>query len=216
MSENKLKHKKIILVIAAVIIGLLIIMVIINLILQNVIKLITEKPPETQKINYLFFEPNYEDNIFEDEEYLEKNRYIEYTNGAVSITLADGNFSAHGRPVVFFNEYFNTLMNGDAEKYNTYFSEDYYKDNKRFEKFTMQKIYNINITVLLEEVVEEGKYYGYNRYLYKVSYMIMKNDGTFRDDIDSDGSVPLVFEILEDYNANRIFINSISKYTTIY
>ncbi|MCL2517167.1 MAG: hypothetical protein FWF15_01265 [Oscillospiraceae bacterium] len=215
---DKNKKFKLIFIILAVIIGLLIILFIINLILQNVSESISKinNSPETQKRYYYFYESDYDLNILEDEEYLDKNRYIEYTQGAVSILITDGNFNEYGRPIEFFNEYFTAVINGDAEKYNTFFSEDYHSDsnNKKYEKFTMQRIYNINVTLLSETVIEEGKYYGYNRYVFKVSYMIMKNDGSFRDDMGSDGSIPLNFEILDD--KNKIFINSISKYIYIY
>jgi len=213
---DKKKNIKIILIVMAVIVGLLIVLSGINLILQNVSYSIINTPPtETQKRYYYFYPADYDVNIFEDEEYLGKNRYIEYKRGAVSVLITNDNFDEYGRPLVFFNEYFNAVINGDVEKYNAFFSEDYKnEDNKRFEGFTMQRIYNITVELLSETVIEEGKYYGYNRYIFKVSYMILRNDGTFRDDMGSDGSVPLNFEILDD--KKNIFINSISKYIYVY
>lgn len=173
----------------------------------------TNKPAVTN-YNYKFYTPDYEYNILDDTDYLDKNRYIEYTNGAVSITIADGKFSEYGKPLEFFNEYFTAVINGDHNTYNSFFSDEYYEDETHipYEKFTMQRVYNINVELIQQSLIESGVNYGDTMYIFKVSYMIMKNDGTFRNDMGSDGAVPMLFEIIYDYSDGICFINNMARY----
>lgn len=222
MEKNKKKRN--IIIVFSSLIGVMVLLIVLNMIMDKITEIpigeIVNKSSTapTVEYNYKFYEPDYEYNILEDTEYLDKNRYIEYTEGAVSVTIADGNFKMFGKPLEFFDEYFNTAVNGDHNKYNTFFTESYYKENKidkAYESFTMQRIYNINVEILQQSMLETADNYGNMIYLFKVSYMIMKNDGTFRNDMGSDGAVPLLFEIIYNYNDDRCYINNISRYNIL-
>ena len=219
MEKNKKKRNVIIIFITLV--GAAILLIILNFVMDKVNEIpmgeIFNSTSEPVAKNYTFVTPDYDANILEDTEYLDKNRYIEFTNGAMSVTIADGRFSEYGKPLVFFNDYFNTVINGDHETYNAYFTENYYSDKTHvpFEKFTMQRVYNINATQIQESLITVGEDYGNTMYLFRVSYMIMKNDGTFRNDMGSDGAVPLMFELIYNNVTDKCMINNITRYTNI-
>ena len=219
MEKNKKKRNVTIIFITLV--GAAILLIILNFVMDKVNEIpmseIFNSTPEPVAKNYTFVTPDYDANILEDTEYLDKNRYIEFTNGAMSVTIADGRFSEYGKPLVFFNDYFNTVINGDHETYNAYFTENYYSDKTHvpFEKFTMQRVYNINATQIQESLITVGEDYGNTMYLFRVSYMIMKNDGTFRNDMGSDGAVPLMFELIYNNVTDKCMINNITRYTNI-
>lgn len=171
------------------------------------------KTEETEKIH--FSNPDYESNIYDNAVYMSKNRHIVYIENPYSSIITENN-NEYGEIGDFFLTYIKTLTDGNAEIYNNFFTEVYYKDNnnKKFDKFTMQKIYDIEIEKLSEDLIENGDYKGQIRYTFKISYKIMANDGTFRSDMPSDTAVPQIFELL---NTNdRIKINSIIKSEMIY
>jgi len=159
-----------------------------------------------------FAEADYEEDIFEDEVYLDKNRYIQYTEGAVSQLITE-NHAAYGVGPEFFARYFSAVISGDSETLNTMYTDEWFDDNEPHDIFTMQKVYNITVEKLSETVFEEGKYRGVKQYTYRVAYMIKDNNGTFRSDMGSDAAVPQIIELL-DYGEG-VKINSITKYTYI-
>ena len=217
-AENK--RKKIVITVIIVIFMVFVLLLILNFAfdkLSPMIKNIIVKPEPIPNIpKYHLYEPDYDSNIFENEEYINKNRYIEFTDGAVSITITDNSFDKYGKPLEFFNEYFTALMNGEYEKYNSFFTDEYYTGGvKPLDKFTMQKIYNINVTKMSQTVIESGINMGVVQYIFKVSYMIMENDGTFRSDMGSDGAVPQMMEIYYYSDSDICLINKIARYTYI-
>jgi len=157
-----------------------------------------------------FEEPDYDLDIFEDEIYLDKNRYITYTEGAVSQLITE-NHSAYGVGPEFFGRYFSAVINGDSDTLNSLLTDDFIKENEAYGRFTMQKIYDITVEKLSENVIESGEYKGVKQYTYRVAYKIMNNNGTFRSDMESDAAVPVIFELLDD--GQGPLLNSISKYT---
>ncbi len=159
--------------------------------------------------SYIFFQPDYEENIFEDPVYMDKTRSITYSDGYVKTLITDGNYTSFPPQVEFFNEYFNAAINGDAEFYNTLFTDEYYQSNDRRDQFTMQKIHNIEVELLDSyEMSGTGKKVEYN--IYKVSYTILKNNGTFRNDMPEDSYVPQEFELVTADGVTKI--NSIKSF----
>ena len=61
-------------------------------------------------------------------------------------------------------------------------------------------LYNLNVTKLWEKVESDTV----TRYAFDVTYMIHRNDGTFRNDIDSDSSKTLYFELIEENGVVKI------------
>ena len=119
----------------------------------------------------------------------------------------------YGEPLVLFAEYFDSARHGDAGRLNALFTDEYWKEHDKYSDFTMQRIYNIEITLLSDAAINDGDYKGYRRRTYDISYMIMKNDGLFRSDMSSDSAVPLVFELLTYGDSTKI--NSITAYNYI-
>lgn len=164
-----------------------------------------------EEIKKIYFtDPDYESNIYENIHYMSKNRFIIYIDHPFSSVITEQN-NEYGKIGEFFLGYFKTLTDGNAESYNNYFTDSYFddKNNIKYEKFTMQKIYDIEVEKLSESIIETGEYQGWIRYTFKVGYKIMANDGTFRSDMPQDTVVPQIIEIL--YADETFKINSIIK-----
>lgn len=151
-------------------------------------------------VSYSFYPTDYNLDVTADETYMGLNRYLYYTNGAETIAITDGNYAQHGVAIAFFGQYFETVIAGDADTYNTYFTEHYYETNDPHERFAPQMLYNLNVKKLWEEIEDDTV----TRYAFDVTYMIHRNDGTFRNDIDSDSSKTLYFELVEENNIVKI------------
>ncbi len=167
----------------------------------------TEGPPV-----FLYPVDDTED-IFADEEYMDLNRYLFYTEGAFSVYLANQNdFLAAGEVAVFFGDYFDAIIHGDHEKYNACFTEQYRKENGEKSRFTMQKIYDMEAMKLREYVISEGTSDQTTVYEFKVSYRICCNNGTFRDDLASDMARPQVYRLYRFDRTEEIRIQAILEY----
>ncbi len=147
--------------------------------------------------------PDWETNIFELEEYLEKNRYLTYTQSGYSIMITDEDYAAFEKPVELFASYFDALMHGDAEKVNSFYSDSYFEDHEPFEKLSMQKLYDMGIEILgIVDSEMDGR--AVTNYYYKVTYKIMANDGLFRDDLISDAERPQYYTVTDFGNEFKI------------
>lgn len=146
-----------------------------------------KKNNDTTPIKYNFYPADFEENIYEDEEYIEliENGFLYYTDESMGITLGIERETAinHGSDIQFMVEFVYTIINGEADKYNAYFSDIYYKSHDRHEPFTMQKLYDVNITKLAEIQETDKKIGTYTRYEFSLTYRIYENNGTFRNDI---------------------------------
>ncbi len=123
-------------------------------------------------------------------EYLELDRYLYYKNGGETVGIIDENRDSFGDEVLFFEEYFKTLIAGDNEAYNGLFTDSYLDYYGEKEPFTPQMVYGMQIEQVLEK--EEG---GVLTFGFDVDYMIFQNNGTFRNDIYSDASRTMYIEI---------------------
>ncbi len=152
-----------------------------------------------------FYPADYNEDIFEDEEYMALNRYISYTKGSDTYTITDDDYSKYDVTVGFFAEYFNSVINGEYENYDEYFTDEYFENCSNKTRFTPQKLYDINIKFKSTKAVD-----GATSYIYYVTYKIFKNNGTFRNDIESDSSRLLAYE-LYIYEDDTILINYIGR-----
>lgn len=153
-------------------------------------------------------EPDWETDIFTLERYLELNRYLMYTKHGVSETIVDIDSYYYDDTVHMMYEYFDALMHGDAEKLNSFYTEDYFKENPKYEKFTMQKIYDMEMEYITERD-ETINGIPCTVYVYKVGYKILENDGTFRADIQQDNAkIPLFYELVD--TGSSVKISSVS------
>lgn len=156
-------------------------------------------------------EPDWETDIFTLERYLELPRYLTYTEGGYSETIVDIENSDYATDdvVCMMHSYFNALMHGDADKVNSFYTDDYFKENSRYEKFTMQKIYDMEMEYITER---DDNINGIpcTVYVYKVGYKILENDGTFRTDIQHDNAkIPLFYELVD--TGYSVKISSVSS-----
>ena len=139
---------------------------------------------EEEPIDYDFYPVDFGENIYEDEEYVELIKYgfISYTDSALTLGIEREDAVDFGKDVVFMMEYLYSIIEGDSEKYNAYFSDAYYKRHDRKDAFTMQKLYDVEITKESVTTVTD-KDVTYTQYRYSLVYKIFENNGSFRNDI---------------------------------
>lgn len=134
--------------------------------------------------------------IFEDDSYLELDRALHVRNGGEEYTVTETDSSASAAEL-FMIGYFDALAHGDTEKYNAMFSDAYYETHDKQPDFSEQRVYDIHISLL-------GSVDGDSKVSYMVDYKIKKNNGTFRRDIYSDSSRPLIFDLVRDGESYKI------------
>lgn len=173
------------------------------------------EPEETQKAppsSIIFATPDYEYDIMQDDDYLQLNRRIYYSDARSGMTeeLTDKNITGYGPAAVLLREYVNAVIAGDADAYNALFSDNYFASHDPEAPFTMQRLYDIKLTKVNESqmVDERGKY---TQYEFEVEYKIRLNDGTFRTDIGHDESKKQYF-ILSDSTSEDVLIDQILDY----
>ncbi len=190
MSENtsKQQFKKRIIITVAILAAILLVMYALTLILPLLSAKLSESHEEEGTADFNFYTPDFEENIFEDKEYMEliADGVLKYDNAANNIVSVNAeNASEHGDAVKFLVDFVNSIIDGDNDRYNSYFSKEYFKTHEKKSEFTMQKIYDGIITYYSAEgVTENGN--NYTKYIYKLSYSILDNNGTFRNDIGED------------------------------
>ena len=155
--------------------------------------------------SYVFYPTDFELDVTKDEWYMGLNREIYYKSGSVSYAISEKDAAASA-VLGFFKKYFETVIAGDTETYNTYFTENYYKTNKPYVQFAPQMIYNIEV----EERSFTPNADGTTTHGFYVTYMIYRNDGTFRNDIESDASKTLYYELIE-YADGSVKIDKITN-----
>lgn len=199
MDENKkeakkrMDPKKKVKIIIASMIGALILCIL----LAWLIDVITNKkeehiaPPPVDPLK--LHETKDEDfDIMEYEEYLNLNRNV-YRNDrdtGVSESIDEDNCTLYGQPFEVMYRVIRAINEGDHVVYNYYVGESSLKK----QPFTQQQIYDIVIVPYsYERVTEEG--FSYDQYIFKVTYKIHENNGTFRNNIVSDVSRPEYYYI---------------------
>lgn len=155
--------------------------------------------------SYLHYPIDDELDPFSVEEYTQLDRTVHYIRNGESVALTDENIDEYGDDVKFFVMYFYYVITGDYETYNTLFTDNYYKSAEPYYSFTPQMVYDIETEYLGESDETGGTVYKYD-----VSYKIYRNNGTFRNDIGSDASKTLYFELTEQ--DGKILIDRIDYY----
>ena len=159
------------------------------------------------------FYPTYEGNILENPDYLELNRQVSYCNDpsgyGLTQSITDENRADFDANTLFLYDFLQTIIAGDASAYNACFHETYYKDNERKTSFSPQMLYNMEITYQSSESGESGD----KLVTYLLEYMIYRNDGTFRRDIDSGASRPQYITLRVSADGSILIEKSITVYT---
>ncbi len=151
---------------------------------------------EDYSSSYIFYDADYEMNIYDDTVYMDLNRYITFSDGMISTALEEDEYAEQDEDVRFMIGYIQSIIAGDAEAYNACFSEQYYTQNKPLDRFTMQKLYEIKLTRTETQTAEGGEG-EYTIHGYVVEYMIRHNNGTFRRDLGSD-SIRAQYLVISD------------------
>ena len=155
------------------------------------------------------FNPDYDFDIFTDEAYLDLDRSLHFSDDggtSTAILTDDNSYNSVHRTARFFKEYFDSVIMGDYEKYNSLFTDEYLKKNGAKDRFTMQMIYNMEAVLLRSEDHDDGT----TLYEFEVRYAIRRNNGTFRDDLDSGVTRPQLYVIREDSDTGSLLIAAIS------
>lgn len=212
MENNRNSNKKAA-VIVAVSLGAAFVLLLLLQIVINILPDSFSGGKNTVNNSYRFEAADYKADIMQDPEYLSLDRYIRYTDGAISSVLTErSEIEAEGRQLIMFADLFDSIIAGDCDAYNSFFTDDYLKKYGKKDRFTMQQVYNITIELISVRDIEEEGETKIKRYEYKVGYMIHKNNGTFRSDVGSDMSLPQSFIVLEYVGTGENKINDTVSY----
>lgn len=168
-------------------------------VLLGVLWLVTELlEPEIEDVSYedfRFFEADYSKNILEDEVYLSHNRSIYFDLYGSETVITEDNAESISTAAEFFYDYINCIINGHYSNYSNFFTSECIASEgfELPEKFTMQGLYDIHIT--LHSKIDASDDDDAICEVYEVSYRIFENNGTFRNDILPDETRTLVFEL---------------------
>ncbi len=194
MERNRLKKR----IVAVMLIMVIVLAVLwtVSIILDKVDKNAAE--PEIPVVYYDFYTPNFEADIFEESNYLEKDRQLYYTDDmGQQIGYTKNNITENDLIPEFFINYFDAIAHADKEKYLSCFSAEYREKIGDIKDFTMQRVYNMEVELISCQSLENGESVAE----VTCNYRIMKNDGTFRNDIGSDmGRVQYMTLSIRDEN----------------
>lgn len=207
-NSDKKNLKKYLIIVLAALAALLLVMYLLTLILPKIFNDITSEDREEGTADFDFYTPDYDENIYEDENYLAliKNGVLTYDNGTNSITTVNlENAAEHGDAVKLITDYVYSIIDGDVEEHNSYFSKKYYENNEPKANFTMQKIYDGTITYYSVETASENGN-NYTKYIYKLKYYIHENNGSYRMDIGENAKTQYV--VITD-REGKLLIDSI-------
>lgn len=123
-----------------------------------------------------------------DEKYFTFDRTVYFYDPQTGVTegIEEGNYETFGPCAELLCRMIESIIAGDAETYNVFFSDIYFEENEEKTEFSMQKLYDILLSEYskTEETAENGG--TYQEYIYEVKYKIRNNNGSFRSDVDSD------------------------------
>lgn len=185
------KNRKKSLLILSILVGSITAFVIVALICVGLMSK-NEEDSGNKNPTYIFHEADYDYDIMRDPQYLQLDRQVYFSNPETGITLSIDKNNYIDVPndqkeyVLLLYDFIDYAIAGKSEELNSLFSEEYIKaDGKTKLDFTMQQLYNIKITYvqMLEEVVDGNTVTSYD---YWLEYMIRNNNGTFRNDMESD------------------------------
>lgn len=205
LEEKSKKMRKNVIRVGAILLGVIVLLVAVTLIADFLTKprVNTDIPDGT-----FDFYPPYDGDILTSEEYLQLNRTVMYFDNAMGygmgLEINPETMEEFDAPVWFLYEYIQTIVQGNATLYNTYFSDAYYRTQKPKASFAQQMIYETSIYFRSESVAQNGD----KLITYRLEYKIHRNNGEFRTDVGSDGIRPqdLTLRVSPD---GRILIESL-------
>ena len=180
---TKAQKKKIVIICIAIGIAMVLFYAIFSILSLNLEDFLYEEKIIGNSI--LPYEPDFEENIFEDKKYMDLDRSILYTENhtGVSLSIDETNYYTYGNAVSFMFEYINSIIGGQTNFYNDCYNDLYIEAVGKQSTFTMQKLYDIEFCILQSGTDSlSGKDY----VKLWLDYKIMENNITLRNDIGSD------------------------------
>ena len=199
------RNKKIILIVLGVTVAVLAILSVIVSLLQA-----NDDGPEVETYGTvdpsLLHDTKEEDfDIMEYDKYLSLNRTVTYKDGNISVSIDEDSVANYGEALVIMYDLVNSMIAGDCEEYNSYI----YPDDEKEKPFTQQQIYDVILSKhsYTEKQGDAGRY---KEYVYKLEYKIHENNGSFRNDIESDASRPQYF-VINDSTGELLVMDIIER-----
>ncbi|MBR5767801.1 MAG: hypothetical protein IKX86_03930 [Clostridia bacterium] len=206
-AENAAYRKKIAVRFLIVLAVAAAVLLIANLILDRAGKTQSSSDDEATE-SVRLFETDYDYDIFTDEFYTELERWMNYTYGGMTTRVfTEEDAEKTDRYAEFFFSYFDALVHGEYEGFDSFFTEEYLKKHGSFGRFTMQQIYNISVDYLTSESDDEtGEIY----HVFRVAFAIRRNNGTVFRYSESNKTIPYLYQIIESADGS-IGINLIKR-----
>ena len=156
------------------------------------------------------FYPVTDENIFENSQYMSKNRTVYYCDSSAGYEhtspITDENRGDYSAEVLFAETYLNTVILGDEEALRGMCSQEYLKENP-ISDFTQQMLYDICIYTHRTEHLDGGD----RLVTYKLMYKFYRNNGTYRRDVGSDGARPEYLVLRVSADGSNICIDNILR-----
>lgn len=167
--------------------------VLVTLILWGVAALLSEKVDSSAlrgETGVSLADADYDEDIFLDASYMSKNRNVYFTFDGDSEYITSENYSESYVTARLFYDYFQAVINGDYSVYPSFFTDSFFTSYTVPETFTMQKIYDISVTLESRTATDTGW-----TEMYSVRYRFMDNNGTFRSDLTDNTIIPVYYSI---------------------
>ena len=202
MQKNKIDGKgitRLLFILAAV----LAVLIGLNLLLD---RLNSNEPKRNVRQTVELYEADFTCNIFEDPEYTAEENFIMYTENGQSTRIYNRTeAAAAGELGSFFFNFIKDMIYGDYEGFKEYFTDDYLERYGRFGRFSMQRLYNIDVQIVSKQANGDGTF----SYLCKLVFSIMKNDGTVFNFVPSDSSKPMYLTVVEGAGGSYVKIKEL-------
>ena len=212
-NNNRASQKRGIIIAFIIMIGIVVLWFVSGPAIDKIVSVIESnkaKEPTSDYMDHIktisFYPSAYGQDIYADEEYMKLNRYISYKNGPDTYMIADGDYLKYGVCMEFFAGYFESVKLGEYEDYDKYFTDEYLKKQSNKDMFAPQKIYDITLEETRTDIHTDGT----ESHFFYVNYKIFKNDGSFRNDMGSDVTRALVYELVVGVDG-KVLINYIGR-----
>lgn len=204
MSDKKIKEKKTtkkkLIITIIVICSILVVLALVAFVGPLIFEKYMTSNEESERI--FFYPADYDIDPYADPKYMLQIRDVYFLEGNTGVLVTDDTRNTIRDTAVFFEEYFNLAIEGKYEEYQELFDKSLYNGLDIPEKFTGQKIYDIEVEFYQELSDSANDKVTYEYYI--VRYKIMYNNGTFRNDIGSNETRPLMYTIKKEGDSNKI------------
>lgn len=146
-----------------------------------------------------FANVDWEEDIYQNDRWLERDRQIYFGTQYSHQAITEESAEKLGDYAVFFYDYFQYIISGDATGYRSCFA-DSYPFHTLPNKFTKQKLFEIYALEYKTEsgLDENGDTLVFTDFI--VEYKILENNGTFRDDLKSSAAREQYYRLITDEN----------------